>query len=90
MSYDRFFMMLDQVPRIRHLWDASARTLDTELFEQEMGVLSTSEAHMARFFAAVWFGDNRRYGFDLVKAAASLGPELRQIIMDWCADPFWP
>ena len=53
-------------------------------------MLSTSEAHMARFFAAVWFGDNRRYGFDLVKAAASLEPELRQIIMDWCADPFWP
>lgn len=90
MSHQRFYALLDQVPRICHLWDREARELKVELFERELGVMSPGEAYMAKFFAAVWFGDSKRYGFDLVDAVSRIDPPERQLIIGWIADPFWP
>lgn len=52
--------------------------------------MSQSEVHLAKFFSAIWFNDNQRYGFDLVDAVACMDINERQIILDWVADPFWP
>lgn len=90
MSYERFFKMLEQVPRMRYLWDRQKAELLVDLFEIELGVMSSGEVHMAKFFAAIWFGDNKRYGFDLIDAVAFIDPPEKQLIINWMADPFWP
>jgi hypothetical protein len=90
MSQDRFFTLLDRVPRITHLWDRDERELNMALFDRSLDVMSPSECHLARFFVAVWFGDSRRYGFDFVDAVSRLDANGRQILMDWLSDPFWP
>jgi len=89
-SQQRFFEMLNQVPRIKHLWDQDTREINVEAFERELRVMSSGEIHIAKFFAAVWFNDNTRYGFDIVDAAARLDKKSLNLIRDWLADPFWP
>jgi len=90
MGEDRFFEMLGQVPRLSGLWNESTRSLDVDEFERELGVMSSGEYYLAQFFAAVWFGDNKRFGFDLVCAGATLDVNEKAIIVEWLADPFWP
>lgn len=48
--------MLDQFPRLSHLWDRKDRSFKEELFERELGVLSSCEIVTAQFFASVLFG----------------------------------
>ena len=87
---EEFFLMLERVPRICHLWDIEKKALNVELFEAKLGVMSSGEVHLAKFFASLWFHSNQRYGFDLVDAVSTLdGPE-RKLICKWIADPFWP
>lgn len=90
MGYDRFFTMLDQVPRIKNLWDKQKKELKVDLFESELNVMSSGEVQMAKFFASLWFHDNSRYGFDLVDAISTIDPEERYLIIEWVANPFWP
>ena len=90
MSQKRFFEMLKQVPRIKHLWSEEKKEIILDVFEKELSVMSPGEVYMAKFFASVWFGDNRRYGFDLVDAVASIDMPERKLIIDWIANPFWP
>jgi len=90
MGYERFYQLLDRVPRIAHLWDREKNEIIVDLFERELGVMSPSEVHMAKFFAAVWFNNNERYGFDLITAAASVDLHNLMVIQDWLKDPFWP
>ena len=52
--------------------------------------MSSGERHLALFFVAVWFHNNSRYGFDLMDAISSVDPEQRELIANWCKDPFWP
>lgn len=94
MSHERFFKMLDRVPRIRHLWLREPGEIDCEAFEAELGVMSSGEAHMARFFASVWFNQNSftppGLEFDLVDALASIDKAHADLIIEWINDPFWP
>lgn len=90
MSQKKFFELLEQVPRIKHLWDKHSRSLNIELFERELGVMSSGEVCMAKFFASVWFGNNERYGFDFVDAVAWIDTPERKLIVEWVRDPFWP
>ena len=90
MSQDKFFNMLSKVPRLEHLWDKEKRSLDVPSFEAELNVLSSGEVHMAKFFAAVWFGNNTQYGFDLVDAVREIDPAKREVVMQWMSAPFWP
>ena len=90
MSRQRFFAMLDSYPRLASYWDQAQECMHVEIFEQALGAMSCGERHMAKFFAAVWFNDNQKYGFDLVDAVASLDVRQRQLIMQWIAKPFWP
>ncbi len=90
MSTNKFFLMLDKAPRLVNLWDREKRELKLDLFEGALGVMSRSEVHLAKFFAAVWFGNNKRFGFDVVDAASSLDAPERDIIINWMKDPFWP
>lgn len=90
MSHQMFFAMLNQYPRLKPLWDEEKRELKVDLFEKSIDVLSTGEEHLARFFASVWFGSERRYPFDLVDAVASLDARSKRTIAEWIANPFWP
>ena len=89
MSQEKFFKMLDRVPRISNLWDKKSG-LEIERFESQLCVMSSGEVHIAKFFASIWFNNNNRYGFDLVDAVASLDIPERKIITEWMCDPFWP
>lgn len=89
-NHERFFKMIDQIPRIAHLWDREKREIKLDQFEYELGVMSSSEVHMAKFFAAVWFNNNNLYGFDLVSAAGDVDFAWLKIITDWTINPFYP
>jgi len=84
---DRFFKMLDKCPRIAGLWDRDRRELDIERFEKEIRLMSSGEAHLARFFAGIWLNENR-YDFDLIEAVHVLSD--RGLISDWIENPFFP
>jgi hypothetical protein len=86
-EYDRFFKMLDTYPRIAGLWDRENRSLDIEHFEKELKLMSSGERHLAKFFAGIWFGDNR-YGFDPIEAVHALSD--RGVISNWIENPFFP
>lgn len=90
LAYSRFFKMLDQVPRIRNLWNQAEREMHIEAFERELRVMSSGEVHIAKFFASVWLNNNKRYGFDIVDAIASLDTPEIKLIAEWINDPFWP
>lgn len=89
-SIERFFALLDRVPRLLSLWDREAKELRVDAFDNALPVLSTGEYLMAKFFAAVWFGNGGRYAFDVVEAMSHLDEKNQQIILDWVADPFYP
>ena len=90
----RFFEMLNQVPRIQHLWDEQGNGGDgafcPEEFEAELGVMASGEIQLAKFFCAVWFNDNSKYGFDIVDAVAKIDTKHRALISSWVNNPFWP
>lgn len=90
MSYDRFFVMLSRVPRIAPLWNKDTRSLNVERFENALGVMSSGEVQMAKFFASVWYHNNGDYGFDLVDAVASIDAEEIELIIEWMMNPFYP
>ncbi|MBT7209429.1 MAG: hypothetical protein HN868_18920 [Gammaproteobacteria bacterium] len=89
-SRERFFDLLEQVPRCTELWDKDANSLNIIAFEQALGVMSHGEVQMTKFFAAVWFNNNEQYGFDVVDAVARIDAEDRKLIAGWIVDPFWP
>ena len=89
-SNDKFFNLLEQVPRSAALWDKAAKSLNTDAFERALGGMSHGEVHMAKFFAAVWFNNNEQYGFDIVDAVSCIDAEDRKLIAEWITNPFWP
>lgn len=98
-SMQKFFLMLNRVPRIEHLWNEKRRALDVGLLKKELAVMSPGECHMALFFVSIWRGDNKDHGyepadvidgFDLVDAVAYIDEPERNLIMEWITDPFWP
>ena len=90
MSQQRFFNMLNRVPRIKSLWDEQKKELKIEEFESQLCVMSSGEIAMAKFFASLWFHNNNKYGFDLVDAIALIDLSERKLIIDWIENPFWP
>lgn len=90
MSYQKFFEMLERVPKLEHLWDKDNNVLLDDDFVASLGVMSSGEVFLAQFFASVWFGNNQRYGFDFVHAVGVLDESKRVIIQEWLANPFWP
>jgi len=81
---------LGRVPKISPLWDRDDGCLLEDGFANALGVMSSGEACLAQFFAAVRFGDNRRYGFDVVSAAGKFDQASRSLVADWLDGPFWP
>ena len=97
MSHATFYALLSRHPRIAPLWDQQANELRIDLFKRELRVMSDGERDLAKFFAAVWFGDNARLkkltgapGFDLVDAMSRADSRTRATYAEWMASPFWP
>lgn len=89
MSQDRFFADLAKVPRISGHWNKEKRELKVSAFEADIGVMSSGEAHLAKFFAGVWLGQNQ-YSFDAIEAAAALDAAEMELITTWMKSPYWP
>lgn len=90
MSQEKFFNLLEKAPRIRNLWDKKTRSLNVNSFEEQLGVMSSGEVAVAKFFASVWFNDNKKYGFDLVDVVSRIDVPERKLIIEWMCNPFWP
>ena len=89
-SKELFFKKLEKYPRIANLWNKQSGSLEAEAFEKALTVMSSGEVQMAKFFAAIWFNDNQRYGFDLIDAVSRVDIEDRCLIISWIDRPFWP
>jgi len=89
-SKERFFKMLKKVPRVSHLWNEKESIMHVDMINREINVMSSGEAHMARFFSAVWMHNNNMHDFDIVNAASSLDNEEILLIVDWLKNPFYP
>ncbi len=95
---ERFYDLLQRAPRLRHLWKDEPFEMIPQLVERELDVMSPSEVQLTLFFVSVWQGGNNGpffdntglKGFDLVDAMSHLDNDMRSIILDWSADPFWP
>jgi hypothetical protein len=85
----RFKAMLMAYPRLEPFWDFQRRECDIEALRSALGALSSGEQIMARFFAAVWAGENV-LGFDLIDAARTLEEAHLVQIQHWLADPLFP
>lgn len=85
----KFAELLEQVPRITEFWDFEKRECKLEDIRNALGVLSTGEAHMLRFFASIWLSSDE-FEFNLFSAMKDLDVKSRSIISAWVANPFWP
>jgi len=85
----QFKQLLDQHPTLTPFWNFESRDCDLAALERSLPAMSHGEQIMARFFTAVWLGENK-FDFDLIDAAATLDPQHRQIIVDWLANPVFP
>lgn len=85
----QFHEMLSPYPQLAKYWNFQNRDCDLDAIEKAIGVLSTGEQHMLRFFVALWLGENRLH-FDLINALKTLDTPEVTIIQQWAADPFWP
>ncbi len=84
-----FFDAINNYPFLSHFWDQDNRLLDIEGLESALGIMSTGEQHIARFFAGIWLHKNK-YDFDAIEAAKSLDHKSLQIIHEWMTAPEWP
>jgi len=90
MSKERFFEMVSNYPRIAKLWNKEREELLIENLESALGVMSSGESDMTRFFVSIWFWNNKRYGFDLIDAVSRVDIQDRTVILTWVGNPFWP
>lgn len=88
-NQERFYRMIVNFPAIASFWNQQEHFIDIEAFENALAVLSHGEVHLAKFFAAVWFGENR-YGFDIFEAMRVLDVGNKQVIIFWLETPFYP
>lgn len=89
----QFFQLLYNTPelsRLKDLWTPQpSPSMDLELADKAMRVLSGGEAHLLAFLANVWLREDR-YNFNLIDAVSELDePELK-IIRSWIDSPFYP
>lgn len=90
MNYKRFYALVEQTSSVvASLWDQARYELKVVEVKDALAQMSTGEAHMFRFFASIWFHENR-YGFDLAEATKILDKKNRAIIASWLNDPFYP
>ncbi len=85
----RFFALLEEFPRIAGYWDKESCSLRHDQLENDLAILSSGEAAIARFFAAVWLGENE-FGFDIVQHVPDCDECGQALIAAWVANPFFP
>ena len=85
----RFKALLSVCPRLEGYWDFSDASCDVERLRNDMSVLSSGEEVMAKFFMAVWSGQND-FGFDLIDAVKLLDSEHLDVIVRWLVKPEFP
>ena len=91
-NYDQFYALIDLYPRLSGFWDRSEHQMLDDELENELGVLSSGEAAMAQFFAAVWRWQNHNdeLDFDIVDCWSRLERDERSIVGSWLNAPFYP
>ena len=80
---------LSNYPRLMGYWDFDKRDCNIDALRAELSVLSQGEQIMARFFCAVWCGENT-LSFDLIEAAKYLDETEHAVVLQWFAKPEFP
>ncbi|PHM51929.1 hypothetical protein [Xenorhabdus hominickii] len=75
-------------PEFIDFWDWKESHLFEGEVENRMGLLSTGEQHMLRFYLGIWNNDNR-YNFDFIQAMNCLDERNLSIIREWVNNPIW-
>jgi hypothetical protein len=86
----RFASLLSNYPKLEPYWDWGRQECDHEALTANLTTWSHGEQVVARFFLAVWFGENSVAQFDLIEAAGVLDVPDRQMIVAWFSAPFFP
>ncbi len=85
---ERFATLLAAYPRIAGYWDFNVRECHEAELRKALGVMSSGEQHLARFFLGLWKRSDE--GFDMLDAVSDFDHQERQLLIDWLRDPFWP
>ena len=85
----QFKKMIDLYPLLASYWNFETRDCDLQAINADIGVLSSGEQHMLRFFVAVWLGENR-LNFDLIEATKALDDGNLDDIRQWLQTPVFP
>ncbi len=85
----QFKKMINQYPLMASYWDFEKRECDLQAINADIGVLSSGEQHMLRFFVAVWLGENQ-LKFDLIDATKALDDGNLDDIRQWLQTPVFP
>lgn len=88
-SQERFFSLLNKHEKITQFWNEDTLEFNIDLFAKLRGVISHGELVLVKFFAAVWFHEDR-YGFDITDAMSILDIDGRESIIALLAEPCWP
>ena len=86
-SIQKFSAML--LPEYAKYFDLQKESIEMDLVDKDMAVLSRGEVVMLRFYLGVWAGHNVNE-FDLFAAMKSLDEKHLAIIRAWVADPVFP
>lgn len=85
----QFKKLLNDFPRLASFWNFENRDCNLQALEKAIPTMSHGEQIMAKFFVAVWLGENQ-FDFDMIDAAASLDDTHRQLIINWLSNPVFP
>jgi len=85
----QFKKMINEYPLLASYWHFETRDCDLQAINADIGVLSSGEQHMLRFFVAIWLGENK-LKFDLIGATKALDDGCLDDIRQWLQTPVFP
>ena len=94
MSQDqaKFFQLLARFPRLAGFWSAERRECDPDRIGRGLrgDTLSPGERVILKALYSIWCGRAGKHALIDITDLAALDAHIRQPILDWLADPFWP
>lgn len=88
-AHERFWRLLDAMPElIQNYWDRETRELRVESVKLANGYLGAHERTVLAALVDIW--NNREDHKVSVNDLADLPPRLKEPLIKWLAEPFWP
>ena len=85
----KFFSVVSEIKLLAPYFDQEKGEILIDDFEQRIKTMSSSEKHLAYFFANVWF-NKEKYPLNIIDFTSTVDLEYRKIVSDWILEPYWP